>query len=177
MPRTPPLGSLQGILFISPMEAPFSPIPVLPGTRVLLERTLVSLADTRALAAELAPRLQPGGVLLLEGDLGAGKTTFVQALARCYGIDRTVTSPTFTLANEYRLPDGGRLVHYDLYRLASPEGLYDLGFEDALELSARLLIEWPERARRILDLETPHRLRLILTHQPDGSRFAKVLEE
>lgn len=145
--------------------------------RVLFVRELTSLADTRALAAEMAPRLQPGGVLLLEGDLGAGKTTFVQALAHCYGINRTVTSPTFTLANEYRLPDGSRLVHYDLYRLASAEGLYDLGFEDALELGARLLIEWPERARRILDLEVPHRLRLVLTHQAEGARLATVMEE
>ncbi len=140
-------------------------------------RIVETLADTAALAAEVAPQLVPGGALLLIGDLGAGKTTFVQALAKVYGISRTVTSPTFTLANEYRLPEGGKLVHFDLYRLASAEGLYDLGLEDALEAGARLVIEWPERAQSVLDLEVPHRLVLRLTHQANGSRLAEFTEE
>lgn len=139
-------------------------------------RELRTLADTAALAAEVAPRLRPGGLLLLEGDLGAGKTTFTQALARAYGVTRAVTSPTFTLANEYRLPDGGRLVHFDLYRLASPEGLYDLGLEDALERDARMVMEWPERAARVIDRELPHRLRLRLTLEGEVRR-AELTEE
>lgn len=139
-------------------------------------RELCTLADTAALAAEVAPRLRPGGLLLLEGDLGAGKTTFTQALARVYGVTRAVTSPTFTLANEYRLPDGGRLVHFDLYRLASPEGLYDLGLEDALERGARMVMEWPERAARVIDRELPHRLRLRLTLEGEVRR-AELTEE
>lgn len=142
-----------------------------------LVRELHTLADTAALAAEVAPRLRPGGVLLLEGDLGAGKTTFTQALARIYGVTRTVTSPTFTLANEYRLPEGGSLVHFDLYRLASPEGLYDLGLEDALERGARMVVEWPERAWPVLAREFPHRLRLRLSVDSDGVRHADLKEE
>lgn len=142
-----------------------------------LVRELHTLADTAALAAEVAPRLRPGGVLLLEGDLGAGKTTFTQALARIYGVTRTVTSPTFTLANEYRLPEGGSLVHFDLYRLASPEGLYDLGLEDALEQGARMVVEWPERAWPVLTREFPHRLRLRLSVDSDGVRRADLKEE
>ncbi len=140
-------------------------------------RVLRTLADTAAFAEAVAPRLRPGGVMLLEGDLGAGKTTFVQALAKVYGITRTVTSPTFTLANEYRLPDGSKLVHFDLYRLASPEGLYDLGLEDALEQEARILIEWPSRARQVLARECPHPLRLRLTVEPSGERLATLTEE
>ncbi len=140
-------------------------------------RELTSLAETAALAAEVAPLLHAGGTLLLVGDLGAGKTTFVQALAKCYGVTRTVTSPTFTLANEYRLPTGEKLVHFDLYRLASPEGLYDLGLEDALEQGARLLIEWPEQAQRVLDMEVPHRYCLRLTHLSEGTRHAELIEE
>ena len=77
-------------------------------------RELRSLADTAALAAEVAGRLRPGGVLLLEGDLGAGKTTFVQALARALGVARPVTSPTFTLANAYPLPGGGGGMDYQI---------------------------------------------------------------
>ena len=137
-----------------------------------VRRELRSLADTAALAGEVAPLLAPGEALLLEGDLGAGKTTFVQALARCYGITRMVTSPTFTLANEYPLPQGGKLVHCDLYRLAAPEGVYDLGLDEALEGGARLLVEWPERAREILARELPHPYRLSLHLQPDGTRQA-----
>mgnify|MGYP003557399444 CR=1 FL=1 len=121
--------------------------------------------------------LTPGSVLLLTGDLGAGKTTLVQSLARAFGITRTVTSPTFTLANEYPMPNGGKLVHYDLYRLASPSGLYDLGFEDALEYGARLAIEWPEKAQSVLDLEVPNRLRLNLTTDEAGIRHAELLKE
>lgn len=140
-------------------------------------RALRTLADTAALAAELAPCLAPGGALFLTGDLGAGKTTFVQALARVYGITRTVTSPTFALANEYPLPTGEKLIHFDLYRLASPMGLYDLGLEDALERGARLAIEWPERAQTVLDLELPKRLRLHLTHSENNERHAEWFEE
>jgi len=142
-----------------------------------LSRTLDTLADTAALAAEVAPLLAPGGVLLLTGDLGAGKTTFVQALARAYGIARTVTSPTFTLANVYPMPDGGTLVHADLYRLASPEGLEDLGLLEALENGARLAIEWPERAQAALDRDMPRRLRLTLSADDEGKRQAMLEEE
>jgi tRNA threonylcarbamoyladenosine biosynthesis protein TsaE len=143
----------------------------------LLKRDIRSLEETAALAAEVSVLLTPGSVLLLTGDLGAGKTTFVQALARTYGITRTVTSPTFTLANEYPIPAGGKLVHYDLYRLAEPSGLYDLGLEDALEYGARLAIEWPEKAQSVLDLEVPCRLRLNLTTDENGIRQATLLKE
>ena len=140
-------------------------------------RELRTLADTAALAEAVAPRLRPGGVLLLVGDLGAGKTTFTQALARAYGVARPVTSPTFTLANAYPLPGGGTLAHFDLYRLATPEGLYDLGLEEALEGGARVVIEWPERAARVLDAEAPHRLTLRLALAEDGTRLATLTEE
>ena len=145
--------------------------------RLLLSQQLTTLKDTTAFAEAVAPLFAPGGVLLLKGNLGAGKTTFVQALARCYGVTRTVTSPTFTLANEYPIPGGGRLVHCDLYRLASPDGFYDLGLDEALERGDRLAIEWPERAASILDIEAPHRLVLTLELQADGSRLATLHEE
>lgn len=139
--------------------------------------TLSSLQDTANLAVQLSTLLSPSSVLLLSGDLGAGKTTFVQALARAFGITRTVTSPTFTLANEYPMPQGGTLVHYDLYRLASPYGLYELGFEDALEKGAILVMEWPEKALEVLNLEVPHRFHLNLTLDENGVRHAVLSEE
>ncbi len=142
-----------------------------------ITRLLTSLEDTAQLAVAISTLLKPGSVLLLSGDLGAGKTTFVQALARVFEITRTVTSPTFTLANEYPMPTGGKLVHYDLYRLATPYGLYDLGFEDALEHGARLVIEWPEKAAEVLDMEVPTRFHLKLTLNDEAVRHAELVKE
>ena len=101
-----------------------------------------SEGETAALARDLASRLRAGDVLLLSGDLGAGKTAFVRGLADGLGIDpELVSSPTFTLIHEYRGP-GLTLYHADLYRLdrAVPE---DLGLEDSRD--GVLAIEWPER--------------------------------
>ena len=108
-----------------------------------------SEADTRAIAARLAAELQPGAVLLLSGDLGAGKTAFVRGLAEGLGIDPgDVTSPTFTLVHEYRR---GRLplVHVDLYRLDRAD-LDELGMDSELAERGVLAIEWAERLSRPL---------------------------
>jgi len=105
--------------------------------------------DTRRIAAALAPSLQPGAVLLLSGDLGAGKTAFVRGLAEGLGIDPDeVTSPTFTLVHEYR---GGRLplIHVDLYRLDRAE-LDDIGLDQDLAARGVTAVEWAERLSRHL---------------------------
>lgn len=106
-----------------------------------------SESDTRAVAARLAADLRPGAVLLLSGDLGAGKTAFVRGLAEGLGIDPAeVTSPTFTLVHEYRQ---GRLplVHVDLYRLDEVD-LDELGMDTELAARGVLAIEWAERLVR-----------------------------
>ena len=103
-----------------------------------------SETETQAVASELAATLKPGDVLLLSGDLGAGKTTFVKGLAAGLGIDPgEVSSPTFTLLHEYR---GGRLTlyHADLYRLEKT-ATDDLGLEDTGVRDGVLVIEWPDR--------------------------------
>jgi tRNA threonylcarbamoyladenosine biosynthesis protein TsaE len=103
-----------------------------------------SEAETQAVASELAATLKPGDVLLLSGDLGAGKTTFVKGLAAGLGIDPDeVSSPTFTLLHEYR---GGRLTlyHADLYRL-DKTATDDLGLEETGVRDGVLAIEWPDR--------------------------------
>jgi len=105
-----------------------------------------TLSGTFALAAALADRLRPGSVIALSGDLGLGKTAFVQGLARALGIRRPVTSPTFTLVQEYPLPDGRLLVHMDLYRLAGEDALLEIGFQEYLDRGAIVAVEWPERA-------------------------------
>ena len=96
---------------------------------------------TARLAAFLAPRLPEGSVLLLQGPMGAGKTTFVRHLARALGFSGRVTSPTYTLMHAYPTP-GGTLLHVDVHRLPDPEALYDLGYEDAAAAARLTVIEW-----------------------------------
>jgi tRNA threonylcarbamoyladenosine biosynthesis protein TsaE len=106
-----------------------------------------SEADTRAIAVALARELQPGAVVLLSGDLGAGKTAFVRGLAEGLGVNPDeVTSPTFTLVHEYL---GGRLplVHVDLYRLERTD-LAEVGLDDDLASTGVVAVEWPERLTR-----------------------------
>ena len=102
--------------------------------------------ETEALAAEAAARLQPGDVVLVSGDLGAGKTTFVRGAARALGVTEPVTSPTFTVGARYAAADGRHVAHLDLYRLS------DLADEDPALLADYLtgetiaFVEWPDRA-------------------------------
>lgn len=118
--------------------------------------TTRSAEQTRILGASLAPTLLPGDVLSLAGDLGAGKTTFVQGLAGGLGVHDRVTSPTFTLIHEYdgRYP----IVHLDVYRLDSIQEVLDLGFEELLEPGGILVVEWGEAVlpllpRRYLEID------------------------
>ena len=102
-----------------------------------------SPAETETLGAALAAKLGPGTVIAYRGDLGAGKTAFTRGLARGLGCDEMVTSPTYTIVNEYL---GGRLplFHFDMYRLASSDDLWDIGWEDYLERGGVCAVEWSE---------------------------------
>jgi tRNA threonylcarbamoyladenosine biosynthesis protein TsaE len=107
--------------------------------------------ETRVVAARLARLLRPGDVVLLHGDLGAGKTTFAQGLGAALGVVDFIQSPTFTLVNDYAAKsdvDGIRVVHHlDLYRLEGDDELDSIGYDDYLApLDGISLIEWPERA-------------------------------
>ena len=108
--------------------------------------------DTEALGAEYAKTLQPGAVIALEGELGAGKTAFARGVLRGLGYTGRVTSPTFAIANEYDAP-GGMVAHFDMYRILDPEALFELGFEEYLDGSRILLIEWSENVREVLPEE------------------------
>ena len=106
--------------------------------------------ETEALGARLARALGPGAVVAFTGDLGAGKTAFVRGLARGLGIPDRVTSPTFTIVNEY---EGGRLplFHFDLYRLGCADELFDIGWEDYLARGGVCAVEWSERREELLE--------------------------
>lgn len=127
--------------------------------------------ETRILGAALAPVLVPGDVISLSGDLGAGKTLFVQGLARALGVEAHVTSPTFTIIHEYR----GRypIVHLDIYRLDSFQEVLDLGYEELLDPEAVLVVEWgdavaPLLPRRYLSVE-------ILRGEPDEDEDLRIV--
>ena len=105
--------------------------------------------ETEAVGQAVAQHLAPGTVLAYEGDLGAGKTAFTRGLAKRLGAADRVTSPTYTIVNEYltgRLP----LFHFDMYRLESSEDLWDIGWEDYLERGGICAVEWSENVKDAL---------------------------
>ena len=106
-------------------------------------------AETEALGARLAAVLTPGTVVAYRGGLGMGKTAFTRGLARGLGYAGRVTSPTFTIVNEY---EGGRLplFHFDMYRLADAEELFDIGWEDYLDRGGVCAVEWSEQVSEAL---------------------------
>ena len=106
--------------------------------------------ETEALGRRLGEQLSPGVVVAFTGDLGAGKTAFTRGLARGLGISDRVTSPTFTIVNEY---EGGRLplFHFDLYRLGSADELFDIGWEDYLARGGVCAVEWSGHAAGALE--------------------------
>ena len=99
--------------------------------------------ETEAVGRKLAAQLRPGDVLAYYGDLGAGKTAFTRGLAAGLGVTEQVTSPTYTIVNEYlsgRMP----LFHFDMYRLASADELFDIGWEDYVNRGSVCAVEWSE---------------------------------
>ena len=102
-----------------------------------------SPAETEAIGAALGKLIEPGTVIAYRGDLGAGKTAFTRGLARGLGCTEIVTSPTYTIVNEYL---GGRLplFHFDMYRLRCSDDLFDIGWEDYLDRGGVCAVEWSE---------------------------------
>lgn len=109
--------------------------------------------ETREIGKQLTKELQPGTVLCLHGELGAGKTSLVKGLAEGFGISETITSPTFAIMNIYQVKERAikRLLHIDTYRLKSESELYEIGAEDYLgALDSVAVVEWPEKIPNIL---------------------------
>jgi tRNA threonylcarbamoyladenosine biosynthesis protein TsaE len=139
--------------------------------------------QTRRLGIRLGVLLKPADVLCLVGDLGAGKTTFVQGLAKGWGSIDPVSSPTFVLVNQYRQPDGSRLAHLDAYRLESVSEAEDLDI-DAFLVDGPLVVEWSDRILAALPVEhlqvelswvAEEQRRLLFT--PHGTRYEALLQE
>ena len=101
-----------------------------------------SYNDTQEIAKEIADTLKGGEFIAMYGDLGAGKTAFVQGIAKALGITNHITSPTFTILNEYegRFP----LYHFDVYRIIDPDEMYEIGYDDYINSDGICIIEWAE---------------------------------
>lgn len=118
-----------------------------------MQHTSHSPDETKKIAADFAKKLRGGEIITLEGELGAGKTTFVQGLADALGAEGPVRSPSFTIMNLYRIPSGPirEIVHLDCYRLKHPEEIRNLGLEDWLgKKDTVVLIEWPDTVPTII---------------------------
>lgn len=122
--------------------------------------------ETQALGGRLANALTGGVVVAFTGDLGAGKTAFVSGMARALGVTDRVTSPTFTIVNEY---EGGRLplFHFDMYRLESADELFDIGWEDYLARGGICAVEWSENVAEAME---PDAVRVSIRREGGGSR-------
>lgn len=109
-----------------------------------------SIADLKPVVDEIINHLDGFPIVLLKGNLGAGKTTLSQLIGKTVGISEELTSPTYTLVNEYSLGDSKKLYHFDLYRLKSTEELEAIGFTEYIDSGNIYLIEWPELAEPFL---------------------------
>ncbi len=130
-----------------------------------------SAAETRALGEELSSSLRPGDVVVLEGELGAGKSELARGIARGLGVRETVTSPSFTILNVY---ESGRypLYHFDWYRLESADELYELGMDEYLGGDGIAVVEWAERCPEAVPENT---IRITLDVTGEESRRIQIL--
>ena len=128
-----------------------------------------STQETEAIGEELAQKLRGGDVLAFTGSLGMGKTAFTRGLARGLGCRGRVTSPTFTIVNEYegRTP----LFHFDMYRLGSSDELFDIGWEDYLARGGVCAVEWSEN---VADAIPPDAVRVAIERAPGGDDCRRI---
>ena len=138
-----------------------------------LQLSCIGAASTQALAAQVAAALEPGDLLLLDGEMGAGKTTFTQGLARALGVEAAVTSPTFVLVNMYRTTAGFDLAHADVYRLDRLSEVVDLALPELLDDGVVVVVEWGPRAAAALPPE--HLLVRFAADPDDEDRRAVTL--
>ena len=129
--------------------------------------TISSLESIREAAREFIQNIGEHRVFAFYGKMGAGKTTFIKAICEELGVEDVITSPTFAIVNEYSLPDGECIYHFDFYRIKKLEEVYDMGFEDYFYSGALCFIEWPELIEEVLPEDA---VKVNITENADGSR-------
>ena len=142
-----------------------------------MQHHIHTLADWDPFISDLLPSLKSGTIIALSGPLGAGKTTFVQSLARVLGISSIPTSPTFSLVRTYPIKQHSsikKLIHVDAYRLDNEKDVATLGLEDLLaEEGSLMCLEWPEQVESWLQQHT-HIIRMTIVQNPDDSRTVSL---
>ena len=118
--------------------------------------TIPSLEDYDQAAEKFLQLATGKTVIAFSGELGAGKTTFIQSLCRVLGVSSEVNSPTFSLINEYFTEDGSSIFHFDLYRIEDPTELFDMGYEEYFFSGNPCFIEWPEKASHLIPEDALH---------------------
>ena len=146
----------------SPVSIPDSRFPINASHESRVTSHDFTIHELRTWGESLGRRLTAPTIVSLEGELGTGKTTLVQAMCRGVGIREDVTSPTFALVNQYQV-DGRTVFHLDLYRLQGPADLTNLAWDDIINSDAIVFIEWPDRAGHRLPDD---RIRIRLDHIP-----------
>ena len=127
-----------------------------------------SLDNIRAAAREFVKNMGEGNVYAFYGKMGAGKTTFIKAICEELGVDDVITSPTFSIVNEYRSETTGELIyHFDFYRIKKLEEVYDMGYEDYFYSGALCSLEWPELIEELLPGSA---VKVTITQNDDDSR-------
>lgn len=140
--------------------------------------------DTMTLAYNLASKLDKGDIIVLSGDLGSGKTKFTEGFLSYFGLEDEISSPTFTIVNEYQ-KDTTNIYHFDVYRLSSSDEFYAIGGEQYFE-NGICIIEWGEQIKDVLpkeylhitfkrDLE--HESKRVLNIKPYGEKYEKLIKE
>ena len=127
-----------------------------------------------AAARTFVQAMGDGTVFAFYGNMGVGKTTLIKAICKELGVNEAVTSPTFAIVNEYRLPDGAPVYHFDCYRVEKLEELFDLGFEEYVYNNALCFIEWPELVEPLLPEGT---VNVTIRERDDASRLVEINRE
>jgi len=122
-------------------------------------------ADLKEIAEKLVTEID-APVILFKGEMGTGKTTFIKAICAALNVEDYITSPTFSIINEYHSPQKSNIYHFDFYRLETEEEAYDFGYEDYFFSGQICLVEWPEKIRNLI----PPKFGLVTIKEHDGKR-------
>jgi tRNA threonylcarbamoyladenosine biosynthesis protein TsaE len=132
-----------------------------------MEIEIKDLEHIREAARQFISHIGDSRVFAFYGSMGAGKTTFIKAVCEELGVTDVVTSPTFAIVNEYTAADGGRIFHFDFYRIKKLEEVYDMGYEDYFYSDALCFIEWPELIDEVLPDDA---VKVTIKENADGTR-------